>query len=685
MKRVLQFLFVIIMVLPVFVFATSSNYDDSIGRINNYIKSDKYRDRDKYLIMSKNTPYSFSTAGISNINSRFETGGMLNTSEYNLSLINDKTYLATGIEYWTMTGNSSSHYYVENYLKTKEENLKSNVRVTEHVKSEVKVTGSGTYTNPWVFDARPIVTIRTNSETYGLIDNRKVSTRYAEGNVGNYHVSFVLKPASGFEYAGHDGCRLTTTGSTTKESTYKINNIITDMDCTARFDSRTFKLTLKTAGTYSKKPSPEVIYFKYLTGWSTNSNITSKVNQNSKILTTLPTRGGYSFEGYKYGTTEVIDKNGNLKQGDNSTIFNSTDTNNIDLTAQWSECPVGTYSDSAHATCQTCPSGYTSRKGADSINKCYISVEAGHYLGTANEATKTECSNGYYKAAHEVNYGSVSACTRCPAGYRDGTALANKTAENKCLKSVTAGNYVKKAKDKDATGCGKGTYKTAHTVTYGGTSTCDNCPDGYKDGSGTTAQSNCSKSVSAGNYVKNANDKDATSCGNGTYKAAHTVTYGGTSSCTNCPDGYRDGSATTAESNCSKSVSGGYKVATAKGSASKCAAGTYKAAHTVKYGKTSSCASCPANTYSLEGASSCTNCPSGQKSDAGSSSCTASNHCPSECEFLGRGGCNCKTGVCDCFCPQRWGTSAAYWCYVGGWNDDGTEAYMCAGYGMDCS
>ena len=68
-------------------------------------------------------------------------------------------------------------------------------------------------------------------------------------------------------------------------------------------------------------------------------------------------------------------------------------------------------------------------------------------------------------------------------------------------------------------------------------------------------------------------------------------------------------------------VSGGYKVSTSKGSASKCAAGTYKAAHTLTYGETSSCSNCSAGTYSAEGAASCTNCSSDQYSNEGSSSC----------------------------------------------------------------
>ena len=172
----------------------------------------------------------------------------------------------------------------------------------------------------------------------------------------------------------------------------------------------------------------------------------------------------------------------------------------------------------------------------------------------------------------------------------------------------------------DATKCAAGTAKSAHTVNYGSTSscegcskgyyslegatTCTQCPAGYRDGNGTTDQSKCVKSVSDGYKVATANG-DATKCAAGTYKASHNVNYGDTSSCadcskgyyslegattcTQCPAGYRDGSKGKKESDCIKNVDVGYKVATAKGSATTCSTGYTSAAHNVNYGATSSC------------------------------------------------------------------------------------------------
>ena len=250
--------------------------------------------------------------------------------------------------------------------------------------------------------------------------------------------------------------------------------------------------------------------------------------------------------------------------------------------------------------CTQCPAGYrdgTALANKTAENTCLRNISAGYYLGTSKGTTNTVCGDGYYKTAHSVTYGQTSSCTQCPAGYQEGTELANKTAQNVCLKNVAAGNYVKTAKDQNATGCGTGYYRVAHTVTYGSTSSCTQCPAGYRDGTAAankTAEDKCLKSVAAGNYVKTAKDQNATGCGTGYYRAAHTVTYGSTSTCTQCPAGYRDSAAVSAETECGKSVAAGNYLGTAKGTTtSTCGVGTYKAAHTVKYGKTSSCDNCP--------------------------------------------------------------------------------------------
>ena len=335
-------------------------------------------------------------------------------------------------------------------------------------------------------------------------------------------------------------------------------------------------------------------------------------DQSFTLTSTVCQRGGYIQTGWNTASDG---------SGESWTTSNKTNViwkipNHVKLYAVWSECPAGTYSPTSSNECilctvgdycpkrspnpTKCPDGYTSETGAININKCYLTISAGKYLGTANTTTQTECAKGTYKESHRVYYGDTSSCTNCPEGYRDGTSINNKTSESVCLKSVAAGYYIKNAKDKDATVCANGYYNPTHTKTYGQTSSCTQCPEGYRDGTAVankTAQNTCLKNVAAGYYIKTANDKDATVCGNGYYSTAHSKTYGQTSSCSQCPEGYRDGTAVgnkTSQSVCLKNVVAGYYIKTANDKdATVCGTGTYSTAHSKTYGQTSSCSQCP--------------------------------------------------------------------------------------------
>ena len=385
-----------------------------------------------------------------------------------------------------------------------------------------------------------------------------------------------------------------------------------------------------------------------------------------------PAKAGYEFIGWTFtGIDTSTAMSGSSSTNINRHITNQNDLNKftyfknlsssvdgqIGLKANWSQCVAGTYSDSTKSSCVVCPTGYTSAAGANSINKCYINVVAGYYLKTANTTTKEVCPNGQYSTGGNVYYGSISKCNACPTGYTDGTALDNKTAENKCLRNVAAGNYVASAKATSNTVCATGYYKGAHSVTYGQTSSCTQCPAGYRDGTAVankTSQGSCARSVPSGYYVASSNATSNTACANGYYRGAHLVTYGSTSACTQCPAGYRDGTQIAnkaSESTCLRSVPGGYYVASAKATSNTvCGTGRYKGTHTVTYGSTSSCSTCAAGSYQDSTTGSvCKVCPSGYTSSAGASSCSTR--------------CSNRSGVSSWVTPT--------------WNSNNTVSYSC--------
>ena len=203
-----------------------------------------------------------------------------------------------------------------------------------------------------------------------------------------------------------------------------------------------------------------------------------------------------------------------------------------DCTAGYA-CPGGTYSYSSSIQGRSACTGRTqySATGASSCS----TVSAGYYTTGCN-ASNNNCTG--QSQCTGTTYCSGGVQSNCPSGYTANTA-AGKTAASQCAISIAAGKYLGTKNGTSATSCAAGTYKAAHTVNYGSTSSCDSCPTGYTVAAGVgVAQTSCYISVPAGKYLGTAKGTTTTSCAAGTYKAAHTVNYGSTSSCSACATGY---------------------------------------------------------------------------------------------------------------------------------------------------
>ena len=694
------FIFLLIFIFPLVI--NASNYETESNNANRYILRNTYINTySRYLLDGNESfriPFAFNNGSLST-RDEFVYGGLLNKDEYILSK-NSKgnSYLYDGSSYWTMTENGSNVFTIsysgeKEVSSTSEEYL---ARATEFVRPETAVSGSGTINDPWVFEPMYNITFVTDESkaTFISLNNRNLNDS-EKANVSTYILGkcsttgciadIVVEPKSGYQYIAND-CN----GRYDTESHHLIvSNLNRDLTCTIRFGVGFFNITFDQES-IDDGVKPTEFYLQMNESFYKNKMATDVIRK----LDDIPSRTGYTLEGFYYNGIKVIDNNGNIidsakynikedailtrnqvaatytlkynldggnmvsgslpesieydkplninnpaKAGyeftgwtftgiDTNTAMSGSSSTNITnritnpnalnksthfknlsstngaevgMKANWSQCVAGTYSDSTKSSCVACPSGYTSAAGANSINKCYINVAAGYYLKTANTTTKEVCPNGQYSTGGNVFYGSTSSCTQCPTGYRDGTALANKTSESVCLRNVPAGNYVASSKATSNTACATGYYKGAHTVTYGTTSSCTQCPAGYRDGNTAeykTSQSACARSVPAGYYIASANATSSTVCANGYYKTSHFVKYGTTSSCTQCPAGYRDGTAVankTAESTCLRNVAAGNYVASAKATSNTaCATGYYKAAHSVTYGGTSACTQCPA-------------------------------------------------------------------------------------------
>ena len=174
------------------------------------------------------------------------------------------------------------------------------------------------------------------------------------------------------------------------------------------------------------------------------------------------------------------------------TVKSGCESNSKNCTRQVASVTAKSGYYDAGTTCSACPNGYPNSANGNEggASKCYASVSGGHYIGTKNSATQSECVGGTYKAAHTVYYGSTSSCAVCgtnqysddgaasctacktSAGYgNSGTTAASHDGVASCKVTCDAGEYVPTA----GGGCvavGSGYYKTGTmTVAQNATNT----------------------------------------------------------------------------------------------------------------------------------------------------------------------------------------------------------------------
>lgn len=86
-------------------------------------------------------PYDFENGNVLNT-LRFKKGGFLSREEFEITNVYCSSYLATGLEYWTLTQHNNEENYVIGYmLGNKKLTDKTDIRATNYVKNETKVAG----------------------------------------------------------------------------------------------------------------------------------------------------------------------------------------------------------------------------------------------------------------------------------------------------------------------------------------------------------------------------------------------------------------------------------------------------------------------------------------------------------------------------------------------------------------
>jgi len=460
MKIIFKYIILIILIFPIFIKALS--YDDAKSIVNTFIS--RYDDYDRYLLSGKSD--------------------FLTKEEYELSKVGKYSYLASGTAFWLIDTKNNKKCILSDSLNCTNPST-ANVRVTQNVKPTITVTGSGSQGDPWQF-------IKIYELYVGTIDSIKGSVT-PNGNQlvdssSNKNYNVTTNP--GYEYLGTE-CNNELTFD--KNSTiFEINNINRDTYCNVMFGNKNIIVTLNHNGGSGQNLISK-LYYKYKIDWYNDDTYSVKISK----IDNLPTKAGYSFEGYYTKdnsgnfVNQIIDKNGNIVSYEG--IYD-----NLNIYAKWTQCSIGYYNDGSNTTCLECPNGYsTETTGSTSINFCrywnncatgsntckgsYVSCNCSNcYYGS------NTCSSGYVYGAW-YDSGTDGGNTR-PVS--EGTSwcyshTANSTTYYSVYSYYTSGNWfycywdVYK-RSQTWSSCATG----SNTCSYGCSSCWDNCASGSNTCSG---------------------------------------------------------------------------------------------------------------------------------------------------------------------------------------------------------
>ncbi len=386
MKNKLLLIIFLLLIFPVYVLADTYNYNSSVKQGNNYINASKYIDRNKYLILNQIPKFVLDENGRLSQNNSFVKGGFLNKTEYCLSTgssdCNSKTYLLIPSSYWTLTQSGSSRYYINsvNGLSTKSDTETSSIRVTEFVKPNISVSGSGTYFNPWIFDNFYIVSLKTSKKSlayFGDESNKKTSEeKYASEECikgSGLCANFDINVQKGYENNPIDGCKLNLVSNNRINNNiilkkYEISNIKNDINCVVIFHKKSFNVKYNCSPGTGSIPSQKVLYGNNLT-----------------ITNQLCKRAGYVQSNWKDSLGETWISGSTVKfdydHGDKGIVDDV-----FTLNSNWKICPANTYKSASSTinTCTPCQRGYRSNEGADKCEKQTFTITLNPNTGSGN-------------------------------------------------------------------------------------------------------------------------------------------------------------------------------------------------------------------------------------------------------------------------------------------------------------
>ena len=412
MRKLLKIMISLLCFMPLFI--SAGTFEDGRKLANKYMQENFEDDYSRYIV-SEDTKYGFSEKGIFNV-SGFNKGGLINKYEYDLSKdtgsANDSSWLYDVNGYWSLTGDNSNTYVVgkTTYPKT---NVFNN-RLVEYVRNKTRVTGKGTYTNPWVIDKSYLVIIKANREN--LVDsiyhnNDKCGEDRCETAIlMNRDAVFYINFKDGYEYdTSEGGANLCNASSYTASSgKLVIPNVMDDVECFFKVKEKEYKITFDAnGGTLTGESSKDVTYTKSygtlpeptrygyrFTGWYTEQVNGDRIDSSS-ILDTPEAKTLYAHWDAK-SYTVTFDGNGGTPSYTNKTVVYDAKYGNLPTASRAGYTFLGWYTDPTNGSVVT------------SATKVKITANQTLYAHwRVNAVTVTFVyANGQANTTKTINYGS---------------------------------------------------------------------------------------------------------------------------------------------------------------------------------------------------------------------------------------------------------------------------------------
>jgi uncharacterized repeat protein (TIGR02543 family) len=430
MKNFLKIVVILISLcfMPLFINATST-FEDGKAIANKYMKENFDDDYTKYIV-SENTKYGFSKEkGIFNV-SGFNKGGFINKYEYDLSSNSgseSSSWLYDANGYWSLTENDGNIYVIGKGNSDKGKEF--NNRVVEYVRNTTKVSGKGTYSNPWVIVKTYSVTIKANRND--LLD----SIYYKSKECGkdsckadvfiNKNAEFYLNFKDGYEYdlSGSGANLCNSSGYFASSGKLVISNVVDDIECYFNIKESEYKITFDANGgtlsgdnsknvTYTKSYGtlPEPIREGYIfSGWYTEKVNGNKIDSSS-ILDTAGDKTLYAHWTASSYTVTFNPNGGTLTGSSSKSVTYDTKYGDLPTASREGYAFLGWYTDSTNGSVITSETTVKIKKAIT----LYAHWKAKNYTVTFNGNGGTP-SFSSKTVVYDTKYGDLPIASR--SGY----------------------------------------------------------------------------------------------------------------------------------------------------------------------------------------------------------------------------------------------------------------------------